>query len=300
MQVHLRLFHIEQKKMVPWDPEFRIVLNNAVIPSFNKLKVAKSSKAFRTVKPIDLTSSVLKNNELRVYTSSRDFFGVIVLETVNCLRNSEMIERKLNASLGSVCNFLGCTVTENLMRCSRCKSAHYCSTSHQKEHWTMIHSNQCIERKLTPPSSPKPSRSVSLQFEQDDDIEAADSIVSLNCPISVGRMQVPSKGIYCVHPECFDLDSYLCLCKQGDSWRCPICHSSLPYKDIMVDPLILKLLENSSEDVESVRICQDGSQIYIFSQTDDLEEEPTVKVAKIESPEPSERFGSRDDPICLD
>ncbi|MGH0186772.1 UNVERIFIED_CONTAM: hypothetical protein FKN15_022447 [Acipenser sinensis] len=57
----------------------------------------------------------------------------------------------------------------------------------------------------------------------EDGVEQTAIKVSLKCPITFRRIQLPARGHDCRHIQCFDLESYLQLnCERG-TWRCPVC-----------------------------------------------------------------------------
>ena len=48
--------------------------------------------------------------------------------------------------------------------------------------------------------------------------------ISLRCPITYKRINMPARGQECKHLQCFDLESYLRLNgDRGGSWKCPVC-----------------------------------------------------------------------------
>uniref|UniRef100_A0A4W5LG60 SP-RING-type domain-containing protein n=1 Tax=Hucho hucho TaxID=62062 RepID=A0A4W5LG60_9TELE len=57
----------------------------------------------------------------------------------------------------------------------------------------------------------------------EDGVEQTAIKVSLKCPITFRRIQLPARGHDCKHVQCFDLEWYLQLnCERG-TWRCPVC-----------------------------------------------------------------------------
>ena len=56
-----------------------------------------------------------------------------------------------------------------------------------------------------------------------DDLALVSQTLSLRCPISLSRLVRPVRSIYCTHPDCFDLVSFLSFAFHLFSWRCPIC-----------------------------------------------------------------------------
>ncbi|KAK9320233.1 PINIT domain-containing protein [Lipomyces orientalis] len=93
----------------------------------------------------------------------------------------------------------------------------------------------------------------------DDDIVATSSIVSLKCPLSFGRIQVPIRAIGCSHVQCFDATSYIQLQEQAPTWQCPICNIYAPIEDLVVDNYFDEILKNTSKDVESIEIDPSGT-----------------------------------------
>uniref|UniRef100_A0A3B4Y2U5 Zinc finger MIZ-type containing 2 n=1 Tax=Seriola lalandi dorsalis TaxID=1841481 RepID=A0A3B4Y2U5_SERLL len=81
----------------------------------------------------------------------------------------------------------------------------------------------------------------------EDGVEQTAIKVSLKCPITFRRIQLPARGHDCRHIQCFDLESYLQLnCERG-TWRCPVCKyvlipphkitSTSDYEEITIDPV---------------------------------------------------------------
>uniref|UniRef100_A0A8C6WY59 Zinc finger, MIZ-type containing 1a n=1 Tax=Neogobius melanostomus TaxID=47308 RepID=A0A8C6WY59_9GOBI len=64
----------------------------------------------------------------------------------------------------------------------------------------------------------------STTLNGEDGVEQTAIKVSLKCPITFRRIQLPARGHDCKHVQCFDLESYLQLnCERG-TWRCPVCN----------------------------------------------------------------------------
>lgn len=95
--------------------------------------------------------------------------------------------------------------------------------------------------------------------------------VPLLCPISSRRMKVPARATSCRHRACFDLAAYLeaqaTLAlnsehsggQQAGLWHCPVCHCVAPWSRLMVDGLLLKILESTSEAVTAVLLLPDAT-----------------------------------------
>lgn len=70
---------------------------------------------------------------------------------------------------------------------------------------------------------------------KDNDIVATSSIMSLKCPLSTLRINVPCRSTVCTHNQCFDALSFLQLQEQAPTWQCPICNKSVTFAALEVD-----------------------------------------------------------------
>ena len=57
----------------------------------------------------------------------------------------------------------------------------------------------------------------------EDGVEQTAIKVSLKCPITYRRIDLPARGHDCKHIQCFDLESYLKLNVERGAWKCPVC-----------------------------------------------------------------------------
>jgi E3 SUMO-protein ligase PIAS1 len=71
--------------------------------------------------------------------------------------------------------------------------------------------------------------------QDDDDIVATSSIMSLKDPVSQMRIKMPCRGYNCSHMQCFDAETYLQMQEQAPLWACPICNKPTPFEDVAVD-----------------------------------------------------------------
>ncbi|KAK4794871.1 hypothetical protein SAY86_012865 [Trapa natans] len=107
--------------------------------------------------------------------------------------------------------------------------------------------------------------------DSDSELIEGPSKISLNCPISHTRIQVPVKGQSCKHPQCFDFGNFVDINSRRPSWRCPHCIQSVCYTDLRVDQNIVKVLKEVSSDITNVIISDDGSWNAIMESDDDLD-----------------------------
>ncbi|KAM3507208.1 hypothetical protein MY11210_007244 [Beauveria gryllotalpidicola] len=96
------------------------------------------------------------------------------------------------------------------------------------------------------------------QKAQDPDVVATSSVLSLKCPLSYARLEMPCRGMSCSHVQCFDATSYLQLQEQGPQWLCPICNKSAPYEQLAVDEYVQDILDNTPKSLEGVTIEPNG------------------------------------------
>ncbi|CAI7628980.1 unnamed protein product [Penicillium glandicola] len=92
----------------------------------------------------------------------------------------------------------------------------------------------------------------------DSDIVATSSVMSLKCPLSTLRIQVPCRSIVCTHNQCFDASSFLELQKQAPTWTCPVCSKSTSFESLQVDQYVDDILQSTSPDIDQVTVEPDG------------------------------------------
>lgn len=93
---------------------------------------------------------------------------------------------------------------------------------------------------------------------RDTDIIATASVLSLKCPLSTLRIDLPCRSISCRHNQCFDATSYLQLQEQGPTWSCPICNNPAPFDSLAVDEYVKNILQKTSKYTDQVTIQPDG------------------------------------------
>jgi hypothetical protein len=71
--------------------------------------------------------------------------------------------------------------------------------------------------------------------------------ILLTCALTTEKIEVPVRGIFCKHFQCFDLRNYLILTSQAQNprWKCPIC--SLPAYELLVDCIFEAILKTSKD-----------------------------------------------------
>ncbi|GJC90527.1 E3 SUMO-protein ligase pli1 [Colletotrichum liriopes] len=89
----------------------------------------------------------------------------------------------------------------------------------------------------------------------EENIVTTSQVLSLKCPLSYMRLDVPCRSVNCSHIQCFDATSYLQLQEQGPQWLCPICNKSAPFEQLAVDE---DILANTSKSLDQVTIEPDG------------------------------------------
>lgn len=72
--------------------------------------------------------------------------------------------------------------------------------------------------------------------------------MSLKCPLSTMRMQIPCRGINCNHNQCFDAMSFLQTQEQAPQWSCPTCNKPCRFEDLVVDEYVQDILSRTSAE----------------------------------------------------
>ena len=102
---------------------------------------------------------------------------------------------------------------------------------------------------------------------QDSDIEATSSTMSLKCPISTLRIDVPCRSTICGHNQCFDASSFLQLQEQAPTWTCPVCYKIVNFEALTIDKYVDEILRRTPKSVDQVIIEPTGE----WSQTSDID-----------------------------
>ncbi|OXV05952.1 hypothetical protein Egran_06280 [Elaphomyces granulatus] len=93
---------------------------------------------------------------------------------------------------------------------------------------------------------------------EDADIVATSSVMSLKCPLSTLRIQVPCRSVVCTHNQCFDASSFLQLQEQAPTWTCPVCNKSTSFESLQTDQYVDNILCSTSTQTDSVTIEPNG------------------------------------------
>lgn len=116
----------------------------------------------------------------------------------------------------------------------------------------------------------------------EDGVEQTAIKVSLKCPITFRRIQLPARGHDCKHVQCFDLESYLQLnCERG-TWRCPVCNKTALLEGLEVDQYmwgILNAIQNSEFEEVTIDPTCSWRPVAIKSELH-IKEDPDGPMAK--------------------
>ncbi|KAL2816373.1 transport protein particle component-domain-containing protein [Aspergillus cavernicola] len=93
---------------------------------------------------------------------------------------------------------------------------------------------------------------------EDADIIATSTVMSLKCPLSTRRIEVPCRSVLCTHNQCFDASSFLQLQEQAPTWTCPVCAKATSYESLNVDQYVDDILRSTPLDVEQVIVEPNG------------------------------------------
>ena len=88
--------------------------------------------------------------------------------------------------------------------------------------------------------------------------------LSLLCPLTKKRLQLPARGTNCQHLECFDLRSYLSLTHNSILTNCPICKSYFVKSTLRIDKFTLNILSDAnSTGLSEVNIDRTGNWVKV-------------------------------------
>ncbi|XP_056291294.1 zinc finger MIZ domain-containing protein 1a isoform X3 [Pseudoliparis swirei] len=122
----------------------------------------------------------------------------------------------------------------------------------------------------------------STPLNGEDGVEQTAIKVSLKCPITFRRIQLPARGHDCKHVQCFDLESYLQLnCERG-TWKCPVCNKTALLEGLEVDQYmwgILNAIQNSEFEEVTIDPSCSWRPVPIKSELH-IKEDPDGPLAK--------------------
>ncbi|KAK2667827.1 Zinc finger, RING/FYVE/PHD-type [Fusarium oxysporum f. sp. vasinfectum] len=93
---------------------------------------------------------------------------------------------------------------------------------------------------------------------QDTDIAITSQVLTLMCPLSQKRLELPCRGLDCKHLQCFDATTYIQLQEQSSQWECPICYIYVPFDVLAVDGYMENILHETPKSQERVTIDANG------------------------------------------
>ncbi|ODV71838.1 SUMO ligase SIZ1, partial [Cyberlindnera jadinii NRRL Y-1542] len=132
-----------------------------------------------------------------------------------------------------------------------------------------------LQKVLEAPKTPKESTISQIigqnsSSNDDDELLATSTILSLKCPVSFVRMKYPVKSINCQHLNCFDALQYIYLQEQLTSslWFCPICNSTINVGDLSLNEYVMNILKSTPDECESVEIEVDGNWHPLYENDD--------------------------------
>ncbi|KAL1963197.1 hypothetical protein VTN77DRAFT_8630 [Rasamsonia byssochlamydoides] len=126
----------------------------------------------------------------------------------------------------------------------------------------------------------------------DADIVATSSVMSLKCPLSTLRIEVPCRSVVCTHNQCFDASSFLQLQEQAPTWTCPVCSKATSFESLQIDQYVDEILRSTSPEVEQVTIEPNGDWYTTKngdrSRTDDVatnaDDDDLIEIRKSDRP----------------
>ncbi|OWZ15431.1 SUMO ligase [Phytophthora megakarya] len=124
----------------------------------------------------------------------------------------------------------------------------------------------------------------SFGSEDEDDVVATVTMLSVRCPLGLCVINLPARGVHCKHLQCFDLKTFMLYSKKARSkaWRCTVCFQFIKASDLRIDPYLKKLLAEveGEDELEEVEIFPDGSWKRRLGE--EIVQEPPAKKVKPE------------------
>lgn len=94
--------------------------------------------------------------------------------------------------------------------------------------------------------------------------------MSLKCPLSTIRIDVPCRTSLCSHNQCFDASTFLQLQQQAPTWVCPVCNKVSSFEGLQIDQYVDNILKSTSSTVEKVTVEPNGDWVEIKADDNGL------------------------------
>ncbi len=231
--------------------------NRKIIIDKRKTRSGVKKKGYHIISPLDITKEACITMDFEI-TSNGSFGGVAVIEIVRIFSVDSISKRieirckPIDLKKDKKCAI--CNKKTDLLRCSRCKCVWYCGTKHQAKDWP-VHQTICSPTEMRG----KLKKSVvNTNNNDEDDIICGETKVSLRCPLSICRIQIPIRGIDCTHPQCIDLKTFLSFSHKTGTWQCSVCLKPLKFNQIAIDNEMNDILKQT-DDIDLVRLYPNGS-----------------------------------------
>eukprot|EP00116_Pleurobrachia_bachei_P001663 sb/3461925/ len=120
----------------------------------------------------------------------------------------------------------------------------------------------------------------------DNEIATTSLRVSLLCPLSKARIQIPCRPTTCNHLQCFDASIFLQMNEKKATWQCPVCDGTAKYPTLAIDAFF-KLIISQSSDADEIEVFPDGSWKALINKPDQVMQEtkPKPEAISVDSPE---------------
>lgn len=120
----------------------------------------------------------------------------------------------------------------------------------------------------------------------DNEIATTSLRVSLLCPLSKARIQIPCRPTTCSHLQCFDASIFLQMNERKATWVCPVCDGAAKYPSLAIDAFFKQILSQSL-DADEIEVSPDGSWKALVNNPDPHPSEIKSKpeAISVDSPE---------------
>ncbi|CAD5124552.1 DgyrCDS12827 [Dimorphilus gyrociliatus] len=89
----------------------------------------------------------------------------------------------------------------------------------------------------------------------EEGVEQTATRVSLKCPVTYRKIQLPARGHDCRHIQCFDLETYLQMNCERPTWKCPVCNKNAQLEGLEIDQYMWSILQQlAKNDFDEVTI----------------------------------------------
>ncbi|TRY53029.1 PHD/MIZ domain containing protein [Cryptosporidium tyzzeri] len=121
--------------------------------------------------------------------------------------------------------------------------------------------------------------------------DSSDEIICLNkdqylntlCPLTMDTIELPGRGIFCHHINCFDIKAFIQINSTikafNTRWKCPLCYQIIRPSMLKIDSFVKMIIKNPTIPRENNKILINSEIFDRIKQNEDIAREMLLKTS---------------------